>query len=332
MNVIMIVPTGIGCPIGGHAGDATPAARLLAAACDKLIVHPNAVNASDINEQPRNALYVTGSTIDDLLLGEIGLQEVSRNRIAVLVNRPVPNQIVNIVSAARANLGASAFIVGLPTELKMTAAFAEDGSATGRIEGAQEAAEYLKGLGEPFDAVAIFSKIEVTQEVALTYINQQGVNPWGGVEAKLTRILTDILKRPCAHAPFGHTIDPTFNEVVDPRMAAEMVSETYAFCVLKGLHDAPEITDGTYGITADDIDALVTPINCFGDPHKRCLERGIPIIHVEQNDPIVKGHYYSNVPKLTVATYMEAAGMLLAIRDGISFESLRRPLKPTRVL
>ena len=47
MNVVMIIPTGIGCEIGGHAGDATPAAKLLASVCDKLIIHPNVVNASD---------------------------------------------------------------------------------------------------------------------------------------------------------------------------------------------------------------------------------------------------------------------------------------------
>ena len=36
-NAVMIVPTGIGAEIGGHAGDATPSARLLASVCDTLI-------------------------------------------------------------------------------------------------------------------------------------------------------------------------------------------------------------------------------------------------------------------------------------------------------
>ena len=34
-NIVMIVPTGIGAEYGAHAGDATPAARLLASTCDK---------------------------------------------------------------------------------------------------------------------------------------------------------------------------------------------------------------------------------------------------------------------------------------------------------
>ena len=58
LNVVMLVPTGIGCEIGGHAGDAGPAARLLATVCDRLILHPNVVNGSDLNEMPENALYV----------------------------------------------------------------------------------------------------------------------------------------------------------------------------------------------------------------------------------------------------------------------------------
>ena len=55
-NAVFLVPTGIGAEIGGHAGDATPAARVLAEACEKLITHPNVVNASDLNEMPENAL------------------------------------------------------------------------------------------------------------------------------------------------------------------------------------------------------------------------------------------------------------------------------------
>ena len=45
-NAVLLVPTGIGASIGGHAGDATPVARLLGAVCDTLVTHPNVVNAS----------------------------------------------------------------------------------------------------------------------------------------------------------------------------------------------------------------------------------------------------------------------------------------------
>ena len=76
MNAVMIIPTGIGCEIGGHCGDANAAARLLAACCDTLILHPNVVNASDINEMPENCLYVEGSILDKFLKGQIYLERV----------------------------------------------------------------------------------------------------------------------------------------------------------------------------------------------------------------------------------------------------------------
>ena len=76
-----LIPTGIGCEIGGHAGDATPVARLLSSSCDNLITHPNVFNASDLNEMPENSLYVEGSTICRLMMGTVGLQPVRSNRI-----------------------------------------------------------------------------------------------------------------------------------------------------------------------------------------------------------------------------------------------------------
>lgn len=85
-NAVMIVPTGIGAEIGGHAGDAAPAARLLAGACDTLITHPNVVNASDINELPENGLYIEGSVLSNLLMGTVGLERVRANRVMLVID------------------------------------------------------------------------------------------------------------------------------------------------------------------------------------------------------------------------------------------------------
>src|SRR5205814_5580574 len=86
-TVALIVPTGVGAEIGGHAGDAGPVARLLAGACDRLITHPNVVNASDINELPENGLYVEGSVLSRLLMGTAGLQPVRANRVLLVIDR-----------------------------------------------------------------------------------------------------------------------------------------------------------------------------------------------------------------------------------------------------
>ena len=55
-NVALVIPTGIGAELGGHDGDAGSLSKLLGVTCDRLITHPNVVNASDINELPANGL------------------------------------------------------------------------------------------------------------------------------------------------------------------------------------------------------------------------------------------------------------------------------------
>ena len=108
-NVVFLIPTGIGAEIGGHAGDATPAARLIAETCDTLILHPNVVNASDINEMPANSLYVEGSVIARLLMGTIGLVPTRANRVLVIIDAHkddlFENAAINAVSAARSSCG-----------------------------------------------------------------------------------------------------------------------------------------------------------------------------------------------------------------------------------
>ena len=108
-NVVLLVPTGIGAELGGHAGDAGPVARMVGEVSDTLILHPNVVNASDLNEMPPNALYVEGSVITRVLMGTVGLQPVRSNRILVVIedhpDKLFVNAVVNTVSGARAAYG-----------------------------------------------------------------------------------------------------------------------------------------------------------------------------------------------------------------------------------
>lgn len=327
INTVFIVPTGVGAEIGGHAGDASPAAKLIAAVSDLVIVHLNVVNASDINEMTDNMLYVEGSILDRFLEGEIELKPVSYNRILVAVNTPVSPHIINAVSAARTTIGADAFIVELTIPLVMRATKADDGTASGTVQGWQELVAQVSQY--TFDALAISSAIEVDKEIALDYTRHGGVNPWGGVEAKASRLIASALNKPVAHCPFfliGQPFGTDFCEVSDPRMGAEMVSECYLHCALKGLHRAPRI--GT-GLSVRDVSCLVTPFGCVGRPHRACLSRGIPIIAVRENrtclnDPIPDSF-------IIVENYLEAAGYLAAMAAGVSPESVRRPIRQTDV-
>ena len=72
-NVVFIVPTGIGASIGGYAGDALPAARLLSSLCDNLITHPNVMNAAMLYnpDQRSNIQYVEGYALDLFAAGNL---------------------------------------------------------------------------------------------------------------------------------------------------------------------------------------------------------------------------------------------------------------------
>lgn len=326
MNVVMIIPTGIGCEIGGHAGDATPAARLLGACCDKIFIHPNVVNASDINEMPENALYVEGSILDGFLRGEVELKEVKQNKILVVVNSPVDPTTINTVSAARAILGVDAKILELKTPLKMKSCIV-DGIACGDFSGVDTLIEQVSDY--EFDALAISTEIEMDKRIALDYFRNGGTNPWGGVEALTSRAIVELLRKPVAHAPFEiykQGAISSFNEVVDARMAAEAAAGDFLYCCLKGLHKAPRIGKG---LTNKDVDYLVTPMGCVGRPHQACMEAGIPIIAVRENKSVLKDEMPSDW--IYVNTYLEAAGFLMAENIGLSIESVRRPLEPTEV-
>jgi len=343
VNVVMIIPTGIGAEIGGHAGDGTPAAKLLASVCDNLITHPNVVNGSDLNEMAENTLYVEGSQLDLFLEGQIALKKVKSNRILLVVNPPVKSEIINSVNAARVNLGADIKILELDKPLRMVATKDEKGRACGEVYGWGELVVQVNRypLNASFDVLAINTPIEADKEVAMEYMRGSGgVNPWGGVEALASRVIAKEIKKPVAHAPNGHVISVTFDEVVDPRVSAEMVSCCYLHCVLKGLHKAPEliyrgkhpveVREFHKGLTVKDVDFLVSPAGCYGPAHKHCENQNIPIIVVEENKTI-----YSKIQMadpIYVKNYMEAVGVIQASKIGVTRESVTRPINQVEII
>ena len=329
MNVVFIVPTGIGAEIGGHAGDATPAAKLIASVCDKLFIHPNIVNASDINEMTDNMLYVEGSILDKFLEGQIGLEEVYNNKILLAVNAPVSSEIINAASAARATLGAHIEIIELDEPLKMITSLKNE-EASGEIFNLEEAVRQVSPLD--FDVLVVNTPIETRDEEVKNYLTQDGgTNVWGGVEAKLSKLMSESLNRPVIHAPVENSeVFKNFNEIVDPRKAAEMVSVCYLHCCLKGAHVAPKISleDEAYWNT--DINFLITPINVVSRPHMACLKAGIEIIAVEENRTVLNHEMPSNF--IIAKNYLEAAGMICARKAGLTLASITRPLEETIVI
>ena len=348
-NAVLVVPTGIGAELGGHAGDAGPVARLLAEVVDTLVLHPNAVNASDINEMPTNALYVEGSVVTRLLLGTAGLLPVRANRVLVVIEAHHDefflNAAVNAVSAARASCGLSCpDVVCLEPPVKLHARHSPSGRAAGRVEDMEGLCRLLDDRRGQYDAVAISSVIDVPPEFHQGYFDARGdmVNPWGGVEAMLTHALSSMFDVPTAHSPMFESREVANRDcgIVDPRMAAEAISTTFLQCILKGLQRSPRIiTDAqkmkaASVLTASDVSCLVIPDGCLGIPTLAALEQGITVVAVVNrnlmaNDlaalPWADGQFHR------VDSYCEAVGVLAAIRAGIDCDSLRRPLAPTNV-
>lgn len=329
---VLIIPTGLGCTIGGNAGDGNPVAKLIAQCCDTLITHPNVVNASDINEMTENTLYVEGSMLDRFLWGKISLRPVKKyNKILVVANPPLSEETVNAVSAARATIGIHAEVLELSVPLRMVATI-QDGIATGLIDGLGFLLADIDS--RQFDALAIHTPVKVKREVALDYYRNGGINPWGGVEAKLSKLVSNAINKPVAHAPLD-TVDSddkelflVFHERVLPRIAAEAISNCYLHSVLKGLHRAPQI--GTEkDLTCEDVDFLLSPHGCWGDPHSACVEKCIPIICVREN--IVCNPIRSFGGGIIVENYLEAAGLIMSMRAGVHPESVRAELHCTIV-
>lgn len=345
-NVVLLVPTGIGCTIGGHAGDATPVARLMASACDTLITHPNVVNASDVIDLPENGLYVEGSVISRLMMGTIGLQPVRSNRLLTIVDEHPQvlfiDAAINAVSAGRASYGLQCpAVIRLDPPIKLSGAYAPSGRAVGRVEQLEGLVEVLRRYQGQFDAVALSTQIDVPDAYHVDYYEARGdmVNPWGGVEAMLTHYISLFYSVPAAHSPMSPSTEVANIELgqVDPRMAAEDISTTYFMCVLKGLQRAPRVVEGGMPrpgvLTASDLSCLVVPDGCIGLPTLAALEQGIPVIAVRENENIMRNDLAA-LPWLpgqfhSVANYWEAVGVLSAMKSGIDPASVRRPLAKT---
>lgn len=352
-NAVLVVPTGIGAEIGGHAGDATPVASLMASICDKLITHPNVLNGSDLIDISSNTLYVEGSAISRLLMGSIGLQPVRANRVLVVIDSH-PDEFfvdaaINAVNAARSSYGLICpMILRLDPPLDMRSRYMASGRVAGTVEGIDRLLTSLDDHRGSYDAVAVSSVISVPLSYHTDYFESDGnmLNPWGGVEAMLTHTISTLYDVPSAHSPMleNQEIANMETGVVDPRMAAEAISLTFMQSVLKGLQKSPKIVAGIEGtgtmglhgvLTASDVSCLVIPDGCLGLPTLAALEQGIPVIAVRENRTVMKndlaGLPWSQGQFYLVENYWEAAGVMAALKAGIDPKAVRRPLAQTAV-
>ena len=342
-NVILLIPTGIGAEIGGHCGDGNAVARLIAGTCDTLITHPNVVNASDINEMTENTLYVEGSIITRLLMGRICLQRVRSNRLLMLMDKHKESffndEIINAISSARVTLGLDCDVFEMKNIIESVSRYSVSGRAIGEIKALEKLFDVIKKYKDDYDAIGLSTFIMVPDHFHEKYFsNEEMVNPWGGLEAILTHSIAEVFDVPCAHSPMMASSEVYDLElgIVDPRKAPETSSTTYLHCVLKGLHRSPRIVSSGEGLGLKDISCVIIPDGCLGLPTLACLENDIPIIVVKENKNLMKNDLrelpFKSGKLFIVDNYLEAAGVLISLKNGVTPSVVRRPIERTRVL
>ena len=337
LPTLLVIPTGIGCELGGYAGDALPVARLLAAASGCLITHPNVMNGAALYWSDSRIHYVEGSSLDRFAAGALALQPVRRQRVGLLLDAGIEEELrwrhLQVAEGCRASLGLEIGPVvttdaPLEVSLRQGASGASWGQL-GRPDALLRAARQLQAAGATAIAVVARFPEDPGSEALVAYRQGSGVDALAGAEAVISHLLSRELGIPCAHAPALSPLplDPD----LDPRAAGEELGYTFLACVLVGLSRAPNLVPvaaaGADLLQIGDVGAVVAPAGALGGAAVlACAERGIPVIAVHNPCVLAVSAEALGLEVLTAGSYVAAAGLVVALREGISPASLERPL------
>lgn len=343
--VVSIVPTGVGCELGGYAADAAPATALLASCTDVLITNPNAVNASNFIYMDKNVWYTEGYMIDQFCKGVLNLYKPYSNKVGLIVENASKEEmdvIYNVVNTARAVYGVHLEDIIITDELVGGRCQQNtSGSYVGMLEDPRvlfDACDRLIAKG--VNAIAVTTNIlDLPADNYAKHFEGLHPNPVGGAEAILSHLIGAKYKIPTAHAPLTNIKEMGLKtHVVDARGAGEFASASGLACILMGLSKAPQVKAG-HGLRIDDIVninnlmAVVAPAGTLGGiPTLYAQQFDIPVIAVRDNKTIldVSAEKLGLTNVIEVGTYAEAAGILQALRNGISLQSIHRPLETLR--
>lgn len=283
-----IVPTGVGASIGGYAGDASVWARKFSE-ISKLIVNPNVVNAGGFSGINDNMLYVEGYSLDSFLKGEINLKESYGNKIGIVFDSAIPQDVLNVhintLNAVKTVYGVNV-VDYKQTEREIGIEFFIDGNgiSTGSVKNPDTMLNTAKELlADGCNAIAIVGMFNNPEEDNIEYANGIGVDPVGGVEAILSHYISRELRVPCAHSPAFDDLSIT-TDIVNPKAASEYITPTFLPCVLLGLNNAPLLTIDKSDISVRELDFLVMPYNSLGAvPVIEALKRNIPVFAIREN-------------------------------------------------
>jgi hypothetical protein len=349
LPTLLVIPTGIGCAIGGYAGDALPVARLLAAASGCLITHPNVMNGASLYWSDPDIHYVEGWALDRFAAGALALRPVRRQRVGLLLDSALDEEQrwrhLQVADACRATLGLEIGpVLSTDAPLEVTLELGASGASWGRLgrpDALLRAGERLQQAGATAIAVVARFPEDPESEALAAYRGGGGVDVLAGAEAVISHLLSHHLGLPCAHAP---ALTPLpLNPDLDPRAAAEELGTTFLPCVLVGLSRAPDLIawppdPGSMAqglpesfdpalLRPDAIGALVVPEGALGGAAVlACAERGVPLIAVVNPSVLDVTAAALELEALPAASYSEAAGLVLALRHGVAPTALARPL------
>ena len=355
LPTLLIIPTGIGCSVGGYAGDAIPAARLLASASECLITHPNVMNGGSLYWSDTCIQYVEGYSLNLFAAGEVFLKPVRQQKVGLLLDAGLEPDLkrrhLQVADGCVASLGLDIGPV-ITTERAIGVNLKKglSGSSWGDIEEPGvllRAAEKLKKAGAT--AIAVITRFPDDGDDLETKLYRQGngVDMIAGAEAVISHFLVKHLLIPCAHAPGLAPLSVDYD--LDPRTSGEEIGYTFLQSVLVGLSRAPDLIpnsvlnnyeNSTLQLTPllsnESLGAVVVPQGALGgEAVLSCIEKSIPLIIVSNQGVLnvsstkMRLDYLSSVKDnniLYADNYLEAAGLITALRYGINVKSLRRPI------
>ncbi|MEB3231732.1 MAG: DUF3326 domain-containing protein [Leptolyngbyaceae bacterium] len=343
-TAVLVIPTGIGAAIGGYAGDGLPVARAIAQVADCLITHPNVLNGAQLYWPMDNVLYVEGYGLDQFASGAWDLVPVRHNRVGLVLDRAIEPELklrhLQAADAARATLGLTLTdYVVTDVDLGVTLKTAPSGATWGTI---QRPDSLLRAVDKMIhqagaEAIAVVARFpdDEDADVLENYRHGHGVDPLAGAEAVISHLVVQTFQVPCAHAPALEPIPP--DPEISPRSAAEELGYTFLPCVLAGLSRAPRYQVGPshsthHRITAADVDAVILPATaCGGSAVLSFVQTGAQIITVADNRTTMQVSPATlGIPALTVQSYPEAIGALVAQKAGIDLATLYSDVHPGR--
>lgn len=344
LPTLLVVPTGIGCAIGGYAGDALPSARLLAAASGCLITHPNVMNGAALYWSDPRIQYVEGYSLDRFAAGELALRPVRQQRIGLLLDVGIEPELrqrqMQVAQGCRATLGLDIGpVVTSDVPLEVHLCRGNSGASWGELgqpDALLQAGERLRDAGATAIAVVARFPEDSENDALSAYRQGSGVDALAGAEAVISHLLVHHLGLPCAHAPA--LLPLPFDPLLDPRAAGEELGYSFLACVLVGLSRAPDLVPltseaalpaGADLLSAGQLGAVVAPEGALGgEAVLACLERGVALIAVANQSVLEVTSEQLGITSgvQRARSYTEAAGLLLALREGIAAAALQRPL------